>query len=114
MRTVLLAAAVLGVCAAAFAGDTTSAPALVGASAMRATVDAGTGQFVAPGPGPDAPPGRSVPLARPTGEDGPVAGKIVRLRGRFVSAVVARIGADGSERIDCETLDGTSTPHAGP
>jgi hypothetical protein len=53
-------------------------------------------------------------LTLATEEDSPVAGKMIRLSGRFRSAVVGHVAPDGSERIECVTTDGTRPPRDGP
>jgi hypothetical protein len=110
VRTVLLATVVLALGVPAAARDAAPAPTVTGADATRPHADpasgARAGGAVERGAGTPG-PGRGA-------EDGPVAGKVLRLRGRFLTAVVARIGADGSERIDCVTPDGAPGPHAGP
>ena len=110
MRGIFLALVMVWLGGVALAGDATQAPA--NASGMRAYVDPETGEFTPDGPPLEMPGPQTLPLA--TEEDSPVAGKMVRLNGQFMSAVVAHIGPDGTERIECVTPDGAVTPHVEP
>jgi hypothetical protein len=90
----------------AFAGD--AAPA--GAAGMRVYVDPQTGDFLSEGPPLALPAPQSPPSAE---EDSPVDGKMIRLNGQFLSAVVARIAPDGSQRLECVTTDRASLSPGG-
>lgn len=115
MRPILLTTLVvllLAVSAPGYAGEaTTGGPAPAGASAMRAYIDPQTGEFTSEGPPLALPSSQSLP---PQEEDTPGGGKMVRLHGQFLSAVVARIAPDGSERFDCVTTDDGPALHAAP
>src|SRR5262245_23260024 len=109
---ILLAVAVLWLGVPAFAGDPTPSPASAGTSGMRAYIDPETGEFTSEGPPLALPSPESLPLGTGAEEDSPVDGKMIRLRGRFLSALVVRLQPDGSERLECVTLDGAPPPVA--
>ena len=106
MRRLLLVAAMMCWAVRAFAGD--AAPA--GAAGMRTYVDPQTGDFMSDGPPLALPAPQSAPSAE---EDSPVDGKMIRLNGQFLSAVVARITPDGAQHLECVTTDRASLSPGG-
>jgi hypothetical protein len=80
-------------------------------SGMQAHVDPDTGRLV---PEPVVPPpSRPEPPAPPLApEPAPGGGMMIRLKGRFMSTLVATAGPDGNVHVGCVTGDG-HTVHPG-
>ena len=78
---------------------------------MKAHVDPSSGRLV---PEPVA-PGAAEPLPAPAPslpeEAAPGGGTMVRLKGQFMSDVVATVNPDGSVRIECQSAPGSAHPH---
>jgi hypothetical protein len=100
----LLAVTLSGV---SHAGDDGAA----GQPGMKAHVDPRSGRLVPEPVAPEAAEPLPAPAPSLPEEPAPGGGTMVRLKGQFMSNVVATVNPDGSVRIECQTAPGSAHPH---
>ena len=78
---------------------------------VKAHVDPSSGRLVPEPVAPEAAEPLPAPAPSLPEEAAPGGGTMVRLKGQFMSNVVATVNPDGSVRIDCQNAPGSSHPH---